>query len=167
MEVFVISILYVEDLSSDAVLMGLAFEQEPGVAYHWVKRIEDAKCFLNGEGLYKKSEAHPLPAMVLIDCLLSKGECGLDLIQWMQSHPRTRPIVTVLISDNSTDARFRRGYQEGATLCVRKPLTWERLKVIARALRSCCLPVPCFDAVRILPEYLDPAVTRPARRQLP
>ena len=105
--------------------------------------------------------------MVLIDCLLSKGECGLDLIQWMQSHAKSKSVVTVLINDNVNDSRFRRGYQEGATLCVRKPLTWERLKVIARALRSCSVEVPSFDAVRILPEYLCPANSRPARTRAP
>jgi len=95
---------------------------------------EQAIAYLSGAGPYQNREKFPLPMLVLLDLKLPRRS-GLEVLAWMrqQGAPICRiPVVVLTSSKQSVDVN--RAYELGANSYLVKPVTFEGLLDMVRAL---------------------------------
>lgn len=117
-------ILLVEDDPNDLELINLAFE-----AYNFANHIdvvtdgEQALQFLLGTD---DVPFHPyLPRLILLDLKLPKVS-GIEVLQHVRSHPRTRNIVVVVMTSSREDSDLNICYELGVNSYVVKPLDFKQ-----------------------------------------
>src|SRR5512140_1476460 len=101
-------ILLVEDDDNDVVLTELAF-QASGLSNHLlvVRNGEEAIRYLNGDGIYVERSRYPLPGMMFLD-LNMPLRTGFQVLEWLQRHPRSSKLVTIVLTASSSPADIRR-----------------------------------------------------------
>lgn len=127
-------ILLVEDNMDDAVLLRRAFAKA-GIM-NAIAHIEDgdgAIAYLDGTGDYADRERHPLPCLILLDLKLPRRS-GLEVLAWVRAQPGLKrlPVVVLTSSQHSTD--INRAYDLGANSYLVKPVGFDTLLEMARAL---------------------------------
>ena len=135
MEVEPSRILLVEDEPLNVELFQLALE-----SYHFVNQIdilddgEQALQYLLG------TEGHlpncPLPDLILLDLKLPKIS-GIQVLQAIRAHPRTRDIAVVVLASSQDDKDLNACYALGVSQCVTKPLGFEKFISIVRQIGLC------------------------------
>jgi two-component system response regulator len=75
----------------------------------------------------------PLPAVVLLDLNLPKIS-GLEVLERLRAHPRTRLVPVVILTSSRDEADLARGYALGANSYVRKPVDYDAFLEAARQL---------------------------------
>lgn len=79
------TILYVEESSDDVLFFGRALKQiAPKVPWRVVVDLEQAKCYLIGEGKYEDRKQYPFPTLIIAGMKLPDGE-GIELLKWAQA----------------------------------------------------------------------------------
>lgn len=130
MEVEPSRILLVEDEPLNIELFQLALE-----SFNFVNQIdilddgEQALQYLLGEEGSPPND--PLPDLVLLDLKLPKIS-GLQVLQAIRSHPRTRDLVIVILASSPDDKDLNACYALGVNQYVTKPLDFERFITIVR-----------------------------------
>ncbi|PIG91170.1 response regulator [Gloeocapsopsis sp. IPPAS B-1203] len=135
MEVEPSRILLVEDEPLNVELFQLALE-----SYHFVNQIdilddgEQALQYLLGtEGSLPN---RPLPDLILLDLKLPKIS-GIQVLQAIRAHPRTRDIAVVVLASSQDDKDLNACYALGVNQCVTKPLGFEKFISIVRQIGLC------------------------------
>jgi len=128
-------ILLVEDEPLNVELFQLALEN-----YHFVNQIdilddgEQAIQYLLGtEGSLPNC---PLPDLILLDLKLPKIS-GIQVLQAIRAHPRTRDIAVVVLASSQDDKDLNACYALGVSQCVTKPLGFEKFISIVRQIGLC------------------------------
>ena len=95
------TVLYVEDGEEARLLMEFAFQREglEGVL-HGVTDGREALDYLSGHGDYAARDAHPLPAVVLLDLNLAGALHGFDVLKWIRAHPVHSHLPVVIFSSS-------------------------------------------------------------------
>jgi two-component system response regulator len=75
----------------------------------------------------------PLPSVVLLDLNLPRIS-GLEVLERLRSHPRTRLVPVVILTSSRDEADLARGYALGANSYVRKPVDYDAFMDAARQL---------------------------------
>ena len=130
------TILLIEDLADDVVLIQRSFEENGlGNRLQVVTSAEEAKKYLRGESVYRERNEYPRPALILLD-LKMPGEDGFEFLTWLraQGEFKTIPVVVLTASDESKD--MTRAYQLGANSFVSKPQDFENFVAITRLLQE-------------------------------
>lgn len=135
MEVEPSRILLVEDEPLNVELFQLALEN-----FNFINQIdvvddgEQALQYLLGkEG---KLPTHPLPDLVLLDLKLPKIN-GIQVLQAMRAHPRTRELIVVALASSPDDRELKACYALGVSHYVIKPLDFERFMIVVRQVGLC------------------------------
>jgi two-component system response regulator len=81
-----------------------------------------------------------LPAVVLLDLNLPKVS-GLEVLERLRAHPRTRLLPVVILTSSREHADLARGYALGANSYVRKPVDYDAFQEAARQLGQYWLQV--------------------------
>ncbi|MES1024794.1 response regulator [Gloeocapsa sp. BRSZ] len=130
MEIEPSRILLVEDEPLNIELLKLALE-----SFNFANQIdiledgEQALQYLLGK---EGSPPHfPLPDLVLLDLKLPKIN-GVQVLQAIRSHPRTRDLAVVILASSPDDKDLNACYALGVSQCVTKPLDFERFITIVR-----------------------------------
>ena len=76
-----------------------------------------------------------LPDLVVLDWMLP-GRGGLELLNDLRRHPRTRDLPVVLLSAKARDEDIWAGWQAGANYYLTKPFRIEQLLYYLEALRD-------------------------------
>ena len=144
-------ILYAEDDESDAALMQQIFE-DVGIQ-HPLRIVPDgtrAMAYLSQTGEFADASRNPRPALVILDLRLPDKR-GVEVIQWMRSHPLLVdiPIIVLTASNHKTD--IHRAYLLGANAFFVKPSDPEELAGVIRTLKE---------------QWLDDLSVRSAFRQI-
>ena len=119
-------ILLVED-SDDDVELTLRALRKNGI----LSRVEVARDgaaaleYLEGTG--------PLPAVVLLDLNLPKLS-GLEVLERLRAHPRTRLLPVVVLTSSRDEADLVKCYALGANSYVRKPVDYDAFLEATRQL---------------------------------
>lgn len=130
MEVEPSRILLIEDEPLNVELFQLAVEN-----FNFVNQIdilddgEQALQYLLGKA--GQLPTHPLPDLVLLDLKLPKIT-GIQVLQAIRTHPRTRALVVVALASSPDDTELNACYALGVSQYVIKPLTFERFMVVLR-----------------------------------
>jgi CheY-like chemotaxis protein len=115
------TILVVDDSSDDIELLKLMFKRSRILnPLQSVGTVEDAICYLKGDGIYSDREKHPFPALILIDLRLPDGS-GFDVLRWIRKHFVDSSLAAVVLSGSDVNA-FRQAYELGAHSFLTKPL---------------------------------------------
>ena len=130
MEVDPARILLVEDEPLNVELLQLALNN-----YNFLNQIdivEDGEqalqYLLGGEG---NSPSHPLPDLMLLDLRLPKIN-GVQVLQQIRNHPRTRDLVVVILTTSSEDNQLNACYALGIDSYIVKPFDFEKLICVMR-----------------------------------
>ena len=95
-----------------------------------VKDGVEALDYLFGRGEYAGDEPPPLPAVALLDLKMPRKD-GLEVLQEMRTHERTKYLPVVLLTSSKEEQDIVRGYRLGVNSYVRKPVDFnEFLKAI-------------------------------------
>lgn len=126
-------VLIAEDSDDDFEFIDLALTKCPGPKTRHV-RGRDGRDVMNylDESLAGR-EARP--DLILLDGRMP-GMGGLDTLQLMEKRPELRDIPVVVMTNSGSAEEVRMFYRHGANCCLRKPMDWCDLLVVAEELKS-------------------------------
>lgn len=127
-------ILLVEDNPDDELLTLMAFKENNIVNKVEVARDgAEALAYLFGNGIEEADDLKTLPQVILLDLKLPKVD-GLQVLQQIRSHPRTRLLPVVILTSSKEEVDIVKSYQLGANSYVRKPVDFEQFSEAIKQL---------------------------------
>jgi len=127
-------ILLVEDDPNDASLIKRAF-RKANLA-NPVRHVEDgdqAVAYLAGDGEYADRSRHPLPVLVLLDLKLPRRS-GLEVLAWIRAQPGLKRLPVAVLTSSRESADINGAYDIGANSYLVKPVSFDSLIEMVRAL---------------------------------
>ncbi|HEY6200723.1 MAG TPA: response regulator [Candidatus Binatia bacterium] len=129
------TILIVEDRPADVLLIRRAFmKAQIANPLQVVRDGETAVAYLAGSGAYADRQAHPLPALLLLDLKLPR-KSGLEVLMWLRAQPEIRRLPVVVLTSSKETTDVNRAYELGANSYLLKPVTFESLLDMIKTLR--------------------------------
>ena len=119
------TVLLVEDNPDDVALTLRAFKKN-----HFMNPVVVAKDgaegleYLFGEGAHAGRDAHDLPALMLLDLKLPKGD-GLEVLRRVRADERTKLLRVVILTTSREQQDLVASYELGANSYVRKPVDFD------------------------------------------
>jgi len=132
------TILVVDDNSDDILLLKRMFRRSRILnPMQAVNTVEDAICYLKGEGVYSDRTRCPFPTLLLVDLHLSDGS-GFDVLRWIRDNKGNSPVGVVVLSGSDMNA-FKMAYDLGAHSFLVKPLRFEDFENMVSHVRGITL----------------------------
>ena len=127
-EMVPLDILVVDDNEDDVLLLQESLREVPAVKLlHSARDGQEAMAYLRREGPYA---AAPRPGLVLLDINMPKMN-GFEVLNQMKGDPHLRAIPVVMLTTSNRDADIETAYSCGACSFVTKPVSFDRLKLMA------------------------------------
>ena len=129
-----VEILLVEDNPADAEL-ALHALRKIKIANN-IKHVHDgaeALDFMFGRGAHANHDTDPRPALILLDLKLPKVD-GLQVLQELKSHPKTRAIPVILLTSSQEEHDMITGYQRGVNSYIQKPVNFVEFQEVVHKL---------------------------------
>jgi CheY-like chemotaxis protein len=127
-------LVVVEDDDNDVVLLERAFRKSKLLnPLVFLRDGEMARDYLAGRGEYADRAAHPLPVLMLLDLKLPRLS-GLELLEWMREQPALRGLPVVILTSSRESRDLERAYALGANSYLVKPVAFEALLELVRAI---------------------------------
>ncbi|MFN0052135.1 MAG: response regulator [Planctomycetales bacterium] len=124
----VLKILVVDDNDDDLLLLQESLRDDPAVDVVWVARDgEEALAFLRGQ---PEPSCARRPGLVLMDINMPRLN-GFEVLSAMKADPELRSIPVVMLTTSHRDADVLNAYERGACSYIAKPVSFERLQVLA------------------------------------
>lgn len=124
------SILLVEDNPDDVILIRRALATHNVVNEMTVARDGvEALDYFFGPG----AEERPLPQVVLLDLKLPKVD-GHEVLRRLRAEERTKLLPVVILTTSDEQSDIIRGYENGASSYVRKPVDFEEFLQAVKTL---------------------------------
>jgi CheY-like chemotaxis protein len=127
-------ILLAEDNSTDALMIRRAFTKAKlQGALEVADDGDKAVAYLSGQGKFADRVSHPLPVLLLLDLKLPRRS-GFEVLAWIrqQAELKRLPVVVLTSSEESTD--INRAYDLGANSYLVKPVDFDALLHMVKAL---------------------------------
>jgi CheY-like chemotaxis protein len=123
-----LNILVVDDNEDDVILLEESLKDQPAVRFlHVVHDGEEAMQFLRRAGPFQNA---PRPGLVLLDINMPRKN-GFEVLSEMKDDPDLRTIPVVMLTTSRRDADILNAYSGGACSFVTKPVSFDRLKLMA------------------------------------
>lgn len=130
----VVELLIVEDNPQDLELALRALRHAKLANHVQVARDgAEALDFLFCEGAYADRRDATAPKVVLLDLKLPKVD-GLEVLQRLKAHPRTRTIPVVVVTSSKEQRDVVESYQLGVNSYIVKPVNFEQFAAAVRDL---------------------------------
>jgi CheY-like chemotaxis protein len=148
------SILYIDDSEDDKVLVQFAARvSEVDPEFTCLEDFSKGIDYLTGRGRFMDRQQHPLPAFILLDYHVH-GRTGPEFLAWLRAQPRLEFIPVCVYSDSDVPETIASSYLAGADCFLVKSTSFDRLRVVVRALASCAMAArPCLEPLSALPEH--------------
>lgn len=104
-----------------------------GNPLYFVSDGEELMEFLRHEGRYRNTASAPRPGLILLDLNMPRMD-GREALRAIKSDPTLRMIPTVILTTSSAEEDVYRSYALGANSFITKPVTFEGLVGVVRAL---------------------------------
>ncbi|OGP70048.1 MAG: two-component system response regulator [Deltaproteobacteria bacterium RBG_13_58_19] len=128
------TILLVEDDADDALLIQRAFRKAKiANPIQTVSDGDEAVAYLNGAERYGDRRQFPLPVLILLDLKLPRRS-GFEVLAWLQSQPGLKRTPVVVLTSSKETMDVNRAYELGANSYLLKPVTFEALQEIMKAI---------------------------------
>ncbi len=129
-----ITILMADDDPDDRRLTREAFEESHLMNdLRFVEDGEELLDYLNRRGKYSAPDSAPWPAILLLDLNMPRKD-GREALQELKKDPRFRTIRVVIMTTSKAEEDVLRSYNLSAASYIAKPVTFERLVEVVRAL---------------------------------
>jgi CheY-like chemotaxis protein len=120
-------ILLIEDNPDDIYFLAETFESLlPDVALKVAKHGDEAIAYLSGRGLYANRREYPIPSEVILD-LGVPHQPGLEVLEWVRSHPTLGRLPVIVLSGSQRRADFERVSNLGIDGFFWKPVDFRQL----------------------------------------
>src|SRR5438067_5170321 len=127
--------LHVDDDPNDLLLFEHACRKAGvGLELKTVTDGDEALDYLRGEAKFADRERNPLPKLVLLDLKMPRLS-GFDVLSWIRRDERFRRLPVVVLTSSTHDADMRRAYDLGANSYLVKPVGFDALVEIAKAIQ--------------------------------
>jgi CheY-like chemotaxis protein len=128
------AVLLVEDEPDDVLLARRAFAKA-GIAapLHVVGDGEAAVAYLAGTGAYADRLRYPVPGLMLLDLKLPRLG-GLEVLRWVRAQPPLRRLPVVVLTASKENVDLERAYDLGANSYLVKPVSFDGMIELSRAL---------------------------------
>lgn len=134
MKVQSITILMADDDEEDRMLTKKAFElNRVGNDLRFVEDGEDLLDYLYQRGKYEGGADAPRPGIILLDLNMPRLD-GREALEVIKRDPSLRRIPVVVMTTSEADQDIARSYDLGANSYVTKPVTFESLAQVIKAL---------------------------------
>jgi CheY-like chemotaxis protein len=100
---------------------------------HFVSDGEELMEYLRRTGRYQNPDAAPRPGLILLDLNMPRMD-GREALQLIKSGPQLRTIPTVILTTSGAEEDVYRSYALGANSFITKPVTFDGLVGVVRAL---------------------------------
>ena len=129
-------ILVAEDNEDEIALMEMAFKKaEFRGPIRFVRDGHAAVDYLEGRHGYGDREQFPFPKIIVSDLKMPRVS-GLELLQWLRSHPKCKVIPAILLSGSGLESDIKGAYKLGANTYFQKPGSFEDLVQLLRNLKE-------------------------------
>ena len=144
-------VLLVEDDPNDVLFLKRAFKKAGvtlpvRVAGDGQKAID----YLLRAGRSEDPEHYPMPCIVVLDVKLPKRN-GLEVLEWLRHHQEFSDLPVVMVTSSGEVEERRRAVHHGVEAYHVKPVTFEELLDLAKAIRG-EVEDHCKDAAPCPPE---------------
>lgn len=128
------TILLVEDDPNDVDLLRRAFTKAGVVVcLQVVDDGQKAVDYLAGRGPFADRERHPLPELILLDVKLPRRS-GIEVLAWARKQPRLVTTPVIMLSSSRQAVNISRAYELGANSYLVKPVGFQKLQEVAKAI---------------------------------
>ena len=128
-----ITILMADDDCDDRLMAEDAMrESRLGNTFRCVEDGQELMDYLTRRGRYALQDA-PRPGLILLDLNMPRKD-GRQALKEIKSDPDLRRIPVVILTTSKTEEDVLRSYDLGANSFITKPVTFDRLVDIVRAL---------------------------------
>jgi CheY-like chemotaxis protein len=141
------TILLVEDDADDATLIQRAFlKAQIANPIQVVRDGDEAVAYLSGAGPYCDRCQFPLPVLILLDLKLPRRS-GFEVLAWLRGQTGLKRTPVVVLTSSKETVDVNRAYELGANSYLLKPVTFEALQEIMKAINLywlvfCEIPLP-------------------------
>jgi CheY-like chemotaxis protein len=131
-----VTILIADDDSDDRLLMKRLLKQSR--LYNDLRFVEDGEALLDylyQRGPYSAAGAAPRPGLILLDLNMPKIS-GREALAEIKTDPNLRTIPIVVLTTSKAQQEIYRSYDLGANSFITKPVNFEAMVEIMRAVTS-------------------------------
>lgn len=129
-----ITILMADDDPDDRELTREAFvESRLANDLRFVENGEELLDYLYRRGKYSDPASSPWPSVILLDLNMPKKD-GREALQEIRGEPRFRGIRVVVMTTSKAEEDVVRSYDLSAASYITKPVTFDRMVEVVRAL---------------------------------
>jgi two-component system response regulator len=129
-----IMILMAEDDADDRLLVKEALQESRVLnELRFVEDGEELLEYLRREGRYAGEGQAPRPGLVLLDLNMPRKD-GREALREIKADPDLRRIPVVVMTTSKAEEDIFRSYDSGASSYITKPVTFERLVELMKAL---------------------------------
>ena len=129
-----VTILMADDDPDDRLLTEEAFaESRLANDLHFVKDGQELLDYLHHRGIYTDPKDFPTPGIILLDLNMPKKD-GRQALAEIKGDPKLRHIPVVIMTTSKIDEDVLESYDLGANSYITKPVTFEGLVEIIKAL---------------------------------
>lgn len=131
-----ISILIADDDADDRLLIEDAFrESRLSNPLAFVENGEELLHYLRGEGKFSGRDATIIPRLILLDLNMPKMD-GRTALAHLKADPNLRRIPVVVLTTSKAEEDILRTYDLGVSSFITKPVTFQGLVDVVRALNN-------------------------------
>ena len=129
-----IVILMADDDADDRMLTKDALEESRVLNdLRFVENGEDLVDYLYQRGNYSDPESAPRPSLILLDLNMPRKD-GREALAEIKADPNLRRIPIVVMTTSQAEEDIFRSYDLGASSFITKPVTFDRLVELMKAL---------------------------------
>jgi len=129
-----IVILMADDDADDRLLAKDAFQEcQLNRELEFVENGEELMDYLRHRGKYAARDNERLPGLILLDLNMPRKD-GREALQEIKGDPELRRIPVVVFTTSRTDTDIGRVYDLGANSFITKPVAFDALVEVMRAL---------------------------------
>jgi len=129
-----VTILIADDDADDRELTREAFEENHlANELRFVEDGEELLDYLNQRGKFSDPASSPWPGIILLDLNMPRKD-GREALEELRRNPKFRGIRVVIMTTSKAEEDVIRSYDLSAASYITKPVTFERLVEVIRAL---------------------------------
>src|SRR5882762_2874007 len=143
-----LTVLCVHDSSDDTLLLRRACRRaDVKFVLQSVDDGDKAIAYLSGLEGFSDRTTYPIPTLILLD-LKMPTRTGFEVLDWLRNHPDYKSLPVAILTSSHHDSDVRQAYSKGANWFLTKPVQYEALIDLAKALDK------AFDRQQTVPDSL-------------
>jgi len=155
-----LTVLCVDDSSDDTLLLRRACRRaDVKFVLQSVDDGDKAIAYLSRLEGFSDRTTYPIPTLILLD-LKMPTRTGFEVLDWLRNHPEYKSLHVAILTSSHHDSDVREAYSKGANCFLTKPVQYEALIDLVKALNNSFDPEQTFPGpLRQLSVFKPPSET--------